>query len=112
MNGSLASVGNGHCVGTRGCAGSVVAVAGARDEFAAAARWDHVDMHRAEAGVAGDIRWIVAKGVLVTNVMGDLFADGVHVFHVFREKSEPARGLRNGEQSLLGGFSAFLVFGA
>src|SRR5580692_8202940 len=75
-----------------GGVGGVVAVAGAGYQLAMAAGRDDVYVDAAEATVLGGVRRIVAQSVLMANVVSYLFADGVHVFHIFREESESAGG--------------------
>ena len=67
-------------------------------------------MDAAETAIARHIRRIVGQGVLVADVMRHLFADRVHIFHVFREISHAAGSLRNfGQRALRAVFALFLL---
>src|SRR5712692_6150415 len=70
----------------------VVAVAGAGDELAAAARGNHIHVDGTEGAVAIGVGGIVGQNVLVANVVSDLFADVVHVIDVFGEEGQAAGG--------------------
>src|SRR5229473_3416808 len=70
--------------------GSVVAVAGAGDQLAAAMRRNYRDGHGAESAVTAAVSGIVSQNVLVADVVRDLLADVVHVIHIFREVSQAA----------------------
>src|SRR6266403_5518658 len=72
--------------------GGVVAVAGAGDELAAAARGDHFHLDGAVGAIAVGVGGIVGQNVLVANVVSDLLADVVHVIDVFREERQAAGG--------------------
>src|SRR6266513_2741338 len=67
-------------------AGSVVAVARAGYEFAAAMRGNHFHLDGAKGSVAAGVGGIVGQNVLIANVMSHVFADVVHVIDVFREE--------------------------
>ena len=84
--------------------GSVVAVAGAGDEFALAAWGNDLDLDGTEAAVFFGVGGIVGKRVLVADVFGDLFADVVDVFDVFREIGDAAGSVSNFFQSSRGFF--------
>src|ERR1700682_4171933 len=86
--------------------GGVVAVAGAGDELAAAARGDHFHLDGAVGAVAAGVGGIVGQNVLVANVVSDLLADAVHVIDVFREEGQAAGGRRH----FLEGIAAGVVF--
>src|SRR3974377_670429 len=73
----------------------VVAVAGAGGQFAVTVRRNDVNVNGAEAAVLGSVRRIVGQRVLMANVVGDLFTDGVDVLDIFRKISDAAGGLRN-----------------
>src|SRR6266849_3942197 len=94
---------------TGGAAGRVVAVAGARDELAASARRNHLDLNVAERAIALGVRRIVRQRVLVANVVRDLPADVVHVLVVFREVREAAGSLRDLLESAFRALGVFLA---
>src|SRR5260221_14582235 len=66
----------------------VVTVAGACDQLAAAARRDDLDLDSAERAIALGIGRVVRECVLISDVVRDLLADVVHVFHIFRKVSQ------------------------
>src|SRR5271157_6165866 len=74
----------------------VVAIPRPRHQLALPSRRNHVDVYGPEASVARRIGRIVGERVLMTNIMRHLFADGVHIFHIFREVSHASRSLRDG----------------
>src|SRR5258707_1165224 len=88
----------------------VVAVAGTRDESAAAARRDDLHLHGAECAIALGVGRIVGQRVLIANVVRDLLADVVHVFDVLREVSEATRGFGNFLERALGALGALFAF--
>ncbi len=53
---------------------------------------NEVDFYGAESAVGGGVRRVVAQGVLVANIAGDLNADRVDVFEASREEGQAARG--------------------
>src|ERR1700722_14506748 len=90
-------------INRRGFAG-VVATASAETEFAFALGLDEVNFHGAESAVGGGIGGIVAQGVLIANIAGDLHTDRVDVFEARGEESQPAGGFSEfGE--IFGGFA-------
>src|SRR5262249_26247208 len=97
--------------GAGGRIGGVVAVAGAGDEFAAAARGDYFDAYGAIGAVGAEVGRIVAENVLVADVVGDLVADVVNILHVFREIGEAAGGVGDFLEGFFGfGFGFALLF--
>src|SRR5712692_2026039 len=89
-------------VAAGGRALGVVAVARANGELAAAARWNEVHLHAAEAGVAGRIRRVVGERVLVADIVRDLRADGLGVRERFGEKGQAAGGFGELDQGCAG----------
>src|SRR6266849_2422888 len=90
--------------------GGVVAVAGAGDEFAAAARGDDPHGDGAERAVAAGVGGVVGQNVLIANVVSDLFADVVHILDVFRKVGQAAGGSGDLLERFAGVLGFFLVF--
>ena len=63
--------------------------------LAVASRRDHIDVHTAEASVAGKVRRIVGQRVLVPDIMRHLFTNGVDILDVFREVRHTAGSQRD-----------------
>src|SRR5882724_893620 len=105
-------VGSSVCAGggTHGFDGGVVAVAGAGGKFAAAARWNHFDLDSAIGAVFSDVRRVVGERVLIADIFGNLLADVVNVFYVFREVRDAAGGIGNFLQCAHGLFAILFVF--
>src|SRR5271163_2973828 len=98
--------------GGSGGVGGVVAAASAGYQLAAAARGDDFHNDVAEGAIALGVGGIVGQGVLVADVVGDLFADVVDVVDVFRKVGQAARGFGDvfeGFPGVLGALFAFLA---
>src|SRR6266478_340698 len=95
---------------TAGAAGGVVAVAGSRDESAAAAWRNDFHLHGAERAIAPGVGRIVGQRVLIANVVRDLLADAVHVFDILREIRKTARGFGDFFERASCALGAFFAF--
>src|SRR5882724_266399 len=105
-------VGSSVCAGggTHGFDGGVVAVARAGGELAAAARWNHFDLDGAIGAVFSDVRRVVGERVLIADIFGNLLADVVDVFYVFREVGDTAGGIGDFFQRAGGLLAILFVF--
>src|SRR5262249_37778647 len=88
--GQLSSGGSRAGGGTSAGVGSVVNVAGAGYEVAAAGRRDDGDGDGAVGAVGAEVGRVVAEDVLIADVVGDLVADVVNVLNIFREVGKAA----------------------
>src|SRR6267154_3335422 len=93
----------------RWSARSVIPIASARLELAAASGWNHFHLHRAERAIALGVSRIISQRVLVSDIVSHLLADAAHVFHIFRKVRETARGFGNFLKRSLGAFRALLA---
>jgi len=75
-----------------------------------AAGRNDVDVHAPEAAIPRGVRGIIGQGVLVANVVRNLFTNGVDIFDVFREVGNTAGGLRDGRESAASGLGALFAF--
>jgi hypothetical protein len=90
-------------------AGGEVAVAGTGDQFAFAPGRNDVDLYGTESAVLFGVGGIVAEGVLIANVAGDLIADIVNVVHIFRKEGYSTGGGGNIFQGAHGFLAILLV---
>src|SRR5712671_873524 len=93
----------------RRSARSVIPIASARLELAAAARRNHFHLHRTERPIALCVSRIISQRVLVSDVMRHLLANAAHIFYIFRKVRQATRSLCNFLKRSLCAFRALLA---
>src|SRR5882762_3975684 len=93
----------------RWSARSVIPIASARLELAAAARRNHFHLHRAERAIALCVSRIISQRVLISDIVRHLLANAAHIFHIFWKVRETARGFGNFLKRSLCAFRALLA---
>src|SRR5713101_7155047 len=96
-------------ISARGCLRPrIVSAFGPHDQLAVAFHFGF-DSDLPEAAAGPGIRWLVANGVLIANVVRDLPADLVYFIQRLREKRQAAGALGDDFQCPLGSLGMFFI---
>src|SRR5712671_3576187 len=93
----------------RRSARSVIPIASARLELAAAARRNHFHLHGSERAIALCVSRIISQRVLISDIVRHLLANAAHILYIFRKVRETARGFGNFLKRSLCAFRALLA---